>query len=224
MPSSRPNHIPAVLGIMLRLEPASILDIGTGFGKWGLLIREYTDIRLSEREPERYDRENWRVQIDGIEGFPRYLTPVHDYVYDTVHVGDMRDVIEDLGRYDMILLGDVIEHIEKAEGEALLRKCLAHCSGAVVVSTPAVFTEQGEACGNALETHRSFWRSRDFAQFRGARTRVVANDILVAVIPAAGVAAPPIAGPGESIGERLSRRWRRFVVAVNHWLRRSPPS
>lgn len=215
MPSSRPNHIPAVLGVMLRLEPSSVLDIGTGFGKWGVLIREYTDIRLSEREPERYDRENWRVRIDGIEGFRRYLTPVHDYVYDHVHVGDMRDVIDGLGTYDMILLGDVIEHVEKAEGEALLRKCLDHCSGAVVVSTPAVFREQGEACGNVLETHRSFWTSGDFARFPGARTRVVANDVLVAVLPAPGVTAPPIVGPGESIRERLARRWRRLVVALN---------
>jgi hypothetical protein len=218
MPSSRPNHIPAVLGVMLRLEPTSVLDIGTGFGKWGLLIREYTDIRLSEREPERYDRENWRVRIDGIEGFPRYLTPVHHHVYDNLYVGDMREVIDGLGRYDMILLGDVIEHVEKAQGEELMRKCLDHCSGAVVVSTPAVFREQGEACGNVLETHRSFWRSSDFGRFRGARTRVVANDILVAVIPASGVTAPPIAGPGETVGERLSRRWGRLLVALRRRL------
>ncbi|MEJ2502387.1 MAG: class I SAM-dependent methyltransferase, partial [Gemmatimonadota bacterium] len=148
-----------MIGVLLRLDPSSVLDIGVGFGKWGHLIREYTDIRLAERDPDRYSRENWKTRIDGIEGFPGYLTAMHDYLYDRIHVGDMREIIRQLGRYDMILLADVIEHVEKADGEALLQDCLAHCDGAVVVSTPAVFRPQGDACGNPFEAHRSFWRA-----------------------------------------------------------------
>ena len=50
-------------------QPLRILDVGVGFGKWGHLFREYTDINEAEHDPARYARENWRVQIDGIEGF-----------------------------------------------------------------------------------------------------------------------------------------------------------
>jgi hypothetical protein len=215
MPSSRPNHIPAVLGVLLRLEPSSVLDVGVGFGKWGHLIREYTDIRLSEQNPERYHRENWKTRIDGIEGFPEYLTPMHHFLYDHIHVGDMRKVIDDVGRYDMILLADVLEHVEKADGEALLRKCLEHCSGAVVISTPAVFRPQGPACGNPLEVHRSFWTRRDFRQFAGARTAVTTNDVLVAVLPAPGITAPAIGPPGGRPGDALKRRVLGLLAAVN---------
>lgn len=195
MPSSRPNHIPTVIGIMLKLSPQSILDIGVGFGKWGFLLREYTDIRLSEKDPARYQRENWKVRIDGIEGYQPYVTPVHRYIYSEVMIGDAREVIERVGRYDMILIADVIEHLPKTDGVRLLQRCREHCDGAVIVTTPGSFVAQGAACGNELERHRSEWRREDFENFPGAKARIVENDILVAVIPAPGITAPDIAAP-----------------------------
>src|SRR5262245_23881925 len=82
MPSSRPNTIPTVIHLIRQLKPQSILDVGIGFGKWGHLFREYTDIHEAEHEPARYERQNWRVRIDGIEGFARYVTPMHRYLYN----------------------------------------------------------------------------------------------------------------------------------------------
>ena len=69
MPSSRPNTIPAVVHLLRQIQPRSILDVGVGFGKWGHLFREYTDIHESENDPARYPKKNWHVRIDGIEGF-----------------------------------------------------------------------------------------------------------------------------------------------------------
>ena len=66
MPSSRANTIPTVIHLVRQLEPRSILDIGVGFGKWGHLFREYTDILQAEHDPPRYQRANWQVRIDGI--------------------------------------------------------------------------------------------------------------------------------------------------------------
>ena len=54
MPSSRPNTIPTVINLLRQLKPQSILDVGVGFGKWGHLFREYTDILEAEHEPARY--------------------------------------------------------------------------------------------------------------------------------------------------------------------------
>ena len=70
MPSSRPNTIPTVVHLLRQLKPQSILDVGVGFGKWGHLFREYTDIIEAEHDPARYQRKNWRIRIDGIEGHP----------------------------------------------------------------------------------------------------------------------------------------------------------
>src|SRR6185436_17276966 len=146
MPSSRPNTIPTVIHILKQLRPASILDVGVGFGKWGHLFREYTDIVAAERDPRRYQREHWQVRIDGIEGHKPYLTPMHQYLYHDIHVGDMRDVIHQLGRYDVIFMGDVIEHLEKAEGERFLKACWEHANQAVIASTPGSYVEQNGVC------------------------------------------------------------------------------
>ena len=213
MPSSRAIHVPAILNLVRRLQPESVLDVGTGFGKWGVLFREYTDIIASENEPDRYDKSNWRVRIDGIEGFPEYLTPLHEFVYDQVFVGDMRQVADEVGEYDVIFLGDVIEHVDRADGEKLLRTLHSKVRKAVIVSTPAKETHQGDLCNNPLERHRSLWQLGDFALFPGARETVLADDVLVAVLPAEGVAAPRI-----KLRSRKSRVLDRIQTAAANWL------
>src|SRR5260221_13707337 len=97
MPSSRPNTIPIVINLVRQLEPQSILDVGVGFGKWGHLFREYTDILESERDPARYQRHNWQVQIDGIEGHAEYLTEMHRFLYNQIHQGDAFEILPRLG-------------------------------------------------------------------------------------------------------------------------------
>src|SRR6185436_19444562 len=102
MPSSRPNTIPTVVHLVRQLQPESILDVGVGFGKWGHLFREYTDIQDSERDPARYQRGNWRVRIDGIEGCAAYLTDMHRFIYNEIHLGDALEILPRLPPYDLI--------------------------------------------------------------------------------------------------------------------------
>jgi len=182
MPSSRPNTIPIVINVLRQLKPQSILDVGVGFGKWGHLFREYTDILEAERDPARYRRENWRVRIDGIEGHTAYLTEMHRFLYNQIHVGDASTLMKTLPHYDLIFLGDIIEHFEKAVGMELLRDAVAHANKAVVVSTPKFETEQEDLCGNELERHRSLWSVKDFNAFSAAQVTTVDDATLLAVI------------------------------------------
>src|SRR5205814_7486601 len=128
MPSSRPNTIPTVIHLVRQLKPQSILDVGVGFGKWGHLFREYTDIVEAERDPGRYERKNWQVKIDGIEGHAGYLTDMHRYLYNEIHLGDACELIKKLTSYDLIFMGDVIEHFEKQTGLQLLRDAFDRCN------------------------------------------------------------------------------------------------
>ena len=186
MPSSRPNTIPTVIHLLRQLKPKSILDVGVGFGKWGHLFREYTDILEAEHEPARYQRKNWRVRIDGIEGHAAYLTPMHRFLYDHIHVGDAARLLRKLPRYDLIFLGDIIEHFDKAAGLALLSDAFARATKAVIVSTPKFETEQENLCGNELERHRSLWSAKDFQRFPGAAVKTVDGTTLLAVLPKPG--------------------------------------
>lgn len=195
MPSSRPNAIPTVLHLIRQLRPQSILDVGVGFGKWGHLFREYTDIREAEQDPARYERRHWRVRIDGIEGFAAYVTEMHRYLYNAIHLGDMCEVLPRLPSYEVVFLGDVIEHLDKPRGEQLLRDAVDHALKAVIVSTPKYETEQEALCANELERHRSLWTARDFRKFTGARVKTVDQATLLAVIAKPGVPALQLAPP-----------------------------
>ncbi|PYX67456.1 MAG: hypothetical protein DMG78_27785, partial [Acidobacteria bacterium] len=195
MPSSRPNTIPAVVHLIRQLKPRSILDVGIGFGKWGHLFREYTDILAAERDPRRYERQNWQVRIDGIEGFPRYVTEMHRYLYSEIHIGDARALIPKLPSYDLIFMGDIIEHLEKEDGFQLLRDAIEKSNKAVIVSTPKNETEQADLCANELERHRSLWSDGDFQKFKGAMVKTIDRSILLAVILKPGVPVPICAPP-----------------------------
>ena len=186
MPSSRPNTIPIVVHLLRQLKPKSILDVGVGFGKWGHLFREYTDILESEHDPLRYHRKHWQVRIDGVEGHAAYLTPMHQFLYNDIHVGDATTVLPTLPAYDLVFLGDIIEHLDKPTGVKLLNHALERALKAVIVSTPKFDTDQEALCGNELERHRSLWKAADFRRFPGASVTTVDGATLLCVLPKAG--------------------------------------
>jgi hypothetical protein len=211
MPSSRPNAIPTVVHLIRQLKPESILDVGIGFGKWGHLFREYTDINEAERDPARYERRNWRVRIDGIEGYAGYVTEMHRFLYNNIHIGGALELIEALPGYDVIFMGDVIEHFTKADGLAFLRKAAAKAAKAVIITTPKEEIEQEDLCGNELERHRSSWTHEDFAEFDGAIVKNLDDSILIAVLPRRGVPPPDCEPPpppdaGQARLLRLTRK------------------
>ena len=156
MPTSCYQAIPAVLEHVLVEEPISVLDVGVGFGKYGLLLRESLDVGAA-----RYRPDEWRVQIDGVEAYPDYRNPVYDHVYNKVYFGDIRQVIDTLGTYDVVLAIDVLEHFTKEEGHLLLNKLLEHARKAVVISTPLYPAPQSDYRGNAFEAHKSRWHVLD---------------------------------------------------------------
>jgi len=195
MPSSRPNTIPIVIHLLRQFQPKSVLDVGIGFGKWGHLFREYTDINEAERDPARYQRKNWRVRIDGIEGHAAYLTPMHRFLYNTIHVGDACPLMKHLSRYDLIFMGDVIEHLEKVAGLRLFRDAVAKAKKGLIVSTPKYETGQSGLCGNELERHRSLWSARDFEPFGRVIVRTVDRATLLAVLVKPGIPIPVCTPP-----------------------------
>ena len=149
MPTSEYLQIPWIVDLIAREQPASVLDLGAGFGKYGVLTREYAD-------PQRLDA------VDANP--PRY--PVYDHVY----LGDLRELERllpaDAPRYDLALFVDAIEHLEKAEAWALL-DTLTRRARRVLVATPWGFRPQ-EVPGQPYETHRSGWYPWEF----GRRYRV----------------------------------------------------
>lgn len=161
MPTSWYQAVPAIIDLVMLDRPRSILDIGIGFGKYGVLLREAFDIPY-----ERYEKADWTLQLDGIEGFAAYRNPIHDYVYNNMHYGEIYSVLPQLKQtYDTVLLIDVLEHFEKKEGLQLLERLLEMTNTSLIVSTPISPAPQEEYLGNTLERHKSRWSVIDFGDF-----------------------------------------------------------
>jgi hypothetical protein len=222
MPSSRPNTIPTVIHLVRQIKPKSILDVGVGFGKWGHLFREYTDINEAENDPARYQRKKWRVRIDGIEGYAAYLTPMHRYLYNHLHVGNAGALLKKLPHYDLIFLGDVIEHIEKAAGFQLLRNAFKKANKAVIVTTPKFETGQADLCGNELERHRSLWSAEDFSPFDRATVKTIDRATLLAVLLKPGVSAP-VCAPPKPLSQANVRRLQKCREALTRLIPLAQP-
>ena len=218
MPSSRPEAIPAVVSLIRRMDPASILDVGAGFGKWGVLFREYTDIVKSELDPPRYARSNWQVRIEGAKGYPDYTTPLHEFVYDRIHLGDAPEVIRGLGEYDVVFAGDIIEHFEKEKGAEFMTEARRHARKCLILTTPAQQTNQGTIRGNELERHGSLWLKKDFASLGPVKVFSIPGDLLLAVYPKPGQPAPvpSTARPARSLPVRIAARLWRPVRSTVH--------
>lgn len=182
MPHSDSNPIPYVLQLISEVQPRSILDIGIGWGKYGVLFRMCFESGYANLS----DRRNWKLRIDGIEAFPEYVGDIQRAVYDNIYIGQAEDLITQLDSYDVIFLGDVIEHLEKDIGAILIDNLLTKANKMVLIITPNGPYEQGEQEGNPFERHRSAWHCRDFLRyphkliFRNKKTIIAAisnNDL-----------------------------------------------
>ena len=159
MPTSTYAQISTVVRYLETVMPTTVLDVGLGNGKLGFIVRDLLDVMHGER----YRREEWQVRIDGIEAFPDYVQAHKRAIYDDIHIGDAFDVI-DLGTYDVILLGDVLEHFERSRAEQFLEKCRSHCQKAIILCIPlSERWTQEDIYNNSFERHLSFWSPDDFA-------------------------------------------------------------
>lgn len=156
MPTSTFRQLSSVVAMLRLLEPSSVLEVGVGFGKYGVLLRDSLDLEPDENGSYR----PWKIQLDGIEVFPQYLTPLHSYIYNKVYTGNALDILPSLGSYDVIMAIDVLEHFTKEEAKQFLFLCRSHARHVFLV-TPYVHMDQEEVWNNEYENHRSVWTVAD---------------------------------------------------------------
>lgn len=139
---------PWVVALVHDVPHQRVLDVGPGHGKYAVLLREYTT------PPE---------QLDAVEAHTPYVVAYDlDGLYDQVFHADVCDLTdEQLAAYDLVLMVDVIEHIDKDAAVALLDRI----PGRVVICTPVDFFHNGPGLPDS-ETHRSHWTGADWEATR----------------------------------------------------------
>lgn len=153
MPTSHPFQLNEITHLVTLLKPKRVLEIGIGFGKYGMLLREYLEIW-----GEGDDYAKWTRTIDGIEIFEPYILPHHRSIYDQIFIGNAIDILPEIDNYDLILLIDVLEHFEMEDAKRLLALCKTK-SEHIIISSPKDIGTQGAGYNNEFEAHRSQWTS-----------------------------------------------------------------
>lgn len=159
MPSSDPRVIESVCRQIIIENPKSVLDIGVGFGKWGMLAREYTDIWNY-----RFYKKEWITAVHGIEVHEKYRNPIWD-IYDHITIGDAADILASgiwHKAFDLVLMIDVLEHFEKEKGKTLIKDVMTVTDKFVVSYCN---TEQKDVRDNKYEDHVSTWEDEDFKAY-----------------------------------------------------------
>lgn len=161
MPTSFWGSISDSLTEIINLKPTSVLEIGVGFGSKGHLIREYLDVW----SVTNYKKESWLKRIDGVEIFEPYINEGNSYYYNTIYKENIVTLIDKLPQYDLIVMMDVLEHIERKEAEELLQKIYKK-SKYFLLQIPLGdwrWTFQGD---NKHESHISMWNKEDFITYK----------------------------------------------------------
>ncbi len=158
MGTSNWQQIPFCVDALLDIAPMRVLDVGVGFGRWGVLVREFCEVWKG-----RIHRDEWRVWLEGIEVFPQNVEEYHHLFYSWVQVGDAAEIIGRMtDRWDLVIFGDVLEHWYPEDSHRILNKAL-DLADYVLVNIPiGAGWAQGAAYGNPYEEHKSFWEVHEF--------------------------------------------------------------
>lgn len=122
------------------MRPATILDIGAGEGTYAKLLRPGLD----------------GTRFIGVEIWKPYLSAYRlTDIYDEVLIGDARTMA--LPTADVVILGDVLEHMTHDEALTLWQRSRTLARQAVFASIPIIYAPQGAVNGNTHETHVHTW-------------------------------------------------------------------
>jgi len=147
MPGSFGVFDDAVSAMVKKMDPQVFLDIGTGSGKYGTIVREA--VRGCRRI--------------GLEVEQSYISRFNLHsIYDEIWVKDAAKLMREHlnSSFDVVNIGDCIEHMPKSLGLDLLNFLTYRCGYTIVLSPEFIIQETVE--GIESESHVSVWSEEDF--------------------------------------------------------------
>ncbi|MPZ27540.1 MAG: methyltransferase domain-containing protein [Micromonosporaceae bacterium] len=141
MPHSDAQGKDVALGWYQQIQPTTVVDVGAGCGTYAKLMRQPGDTA------------RWTA----VEAWQPYL-PEFELrgLYDQVVVADARHLNWSDYQADLVIAGDVLEHMGRDDAKALLRR-IKHAAANLIVSIPVLHLPQGAANGNPYERHVDHW-------------------------------------------------------------------
>jgi hypothetical protein len=152
MPTSDAEGKDWSLDHYLRHRPNTVTDIGSGEGTYARLFRPHhhgtwwTGIEIHHPYISRHKLRNTKTRRG---------------MYDELHAMDARNAPDHLYHRDLVIAGDVLEHMPRHDAVALLHRIRDAGAWHILVSVPIVPSPQGEVDGNPHEAHLHQWDPDD---------------------------------------------------------------
>src|SRR5215831_13565363 len=157
MPYSAQVFDQHIAALIQKMAPDSVLDIGPGAGKYGMIVKLLRENGLAVSSLAA-------VEID-----QSYIDQFKlGDIYDMVQLGDAAQ-LPDVGpdaAWDLVILGDVLEHFRKSRGVDLI-EYLYYRTKYIVLVVPIDYI-QGAWDGHHAEAHISTWYPADFARYKAS--------------------------------------------------------
>lgn len=140
MPFSDGQGKDTVLEWYTMIQPSTVVDVGAGCGTYARLMRpvhagHWTAVEAWEPYASRFD--------------------LVDH-YDQITIADVRNLDAEAFAADLVIAGDVLEHMTRNEARKLLDR-IRRTAANVIVSIPVLHLDQGDVFGNPYERHVDHW-------------------------------------------------------------------
>jgi hypothetical protein len=151
MPTSDAEGKDWSLARFKRHQPNTVTDIGPGEGTYARLFRPehegvwWTAVEIHRPYISRFKLKSTKTRR----------------MYDEIHVEDVRDSDDHLFHRDLVIAGDVLEHMPREDAVALLHRIEQAGAWNILASLPIVDSQQGEVDGNPHEAHVHQWDAKD---------------------------------------------------------------
>lgn len=144
---SDPTNKPYAEELIARLQPKTVIDVGAGAGIYAEITR----------------RASPDAHITAIEAWQPYIQQFDlKNKYDEVINADVREV--ESFKADLVIFGDVIEHMSKADAQELWAR-VSYDAEYAMISLPIVHWHQDAINGNPYEVHvEEDWNTEDVLQ------------------------------------------------------------
>ncbi|MEE1156108.1 MAG: class I SAM-dependent methyltransferase [Methanobrevibacter sp.] len=112
-----------------------ILDVGFGGGVYGKILKAF-----------------YYENIDGVDVWPENIDEMGlNFIYDNIFIENVLDF--EFERYDLIIMGDVLEHMSLEDSKVLLNKFINGKTSKLFIQVPYMYENHHEWQGNPYEVH-----------------------------------------------------------------------
>ena len=112
-----------------------ILDVGFGGGVYGKILKAF-----------------YYEHIDGVYVWPENINEMGlNFIYDNIFIENVLDF--EFERYDLIIMGDVLEHMSLEDSKNLLNKFTNGKAAKLFIQVPYMYENHHEWQGNPYEVH-----------------------------------------------------------------------